>query len=92
MEEERLKSYFEEQVRLMIERSAAEADGFLSYFAAQEPRDEEILGLLAICTGSDAFPLRDRFPTPLEALAALSASSRAEICRWFRKQLRSGDR
>ncbi len=97
MEEERIKSYFEEQMHLMIERSAAEADGFLAYFAAQEPKDEEILGLLAISTGSDEFPLRERFPTPLEALAALSASSRSEICRQFRKQLKgrgqvTGDR
>lgn len=89
MEEERLKAYFEQQTRRMIERGAAESDGFLAYFAAQEPRDEEILSLLAISTMSGDFPWRDRFPTPLEALAALSSSTRSEICREFRRQLKA---
>jgi hypothetical protein len=30
----------------------------------------------------------DSFPTPLEALAALSGSSRAEICKQFRRELK----
>ncbi len=88
MEDRRLKTYFKQQIREMIRRSSVEPDGFMSYFAAQETKDEEILALLAISTMSSRFPLRGRFVTPLEALAALSVPSRAEICQAFRRRLR----
>ncbi len=87
MEDRRLKTYFKQQIREMIRRSSAEPDGFMSHFAAREPKDEEILALLAISTMSSRSPLRGRFPTPLEALAALSVPSRREICRAFRRRL-----
>ena len=87
MEERRLKTYFKQQITEMIRRSSVEPDGFMSYFAAQEPKDEEILALLAISTMSSRSPLYGRFATPLEALSALSVPSRAEICRAFRRRL-----
>ena len=43
--ETRIRSYFKEQVRLVIEQSTHEPEGFLSYFIDHEPKDEEILGL-----------------------------------------------
>ncbi len=90
MEERKIKAYFKQQVRAVIERSATEPEGFLSYFASHEPRDEEILGLLAVSTMiSGEFHMGDSFPTPVEALAALSGSGRAEICREFRRELKS---
>jgi len=90
MDERRLKSYFRWQARTIIRHGVPERDGFLAYFAEHEPRDEEILGLLVVSTtmGSSNV-LRDAFPTPLEALAALSLASRSEICRDFRKQLKT---
>lgn len=90
MEERRIRDYFERQVRLVIERSAAEPGGFLSYFAEHEPKDEEILGLLAVSTMmSGEFHRGDCFPTPAEALAAISPRSRSEICRAFREELKN---
>jgi hypothetical protein len=89
MHERRIKSYFKQQVHSLLARAATEPNGFRAYFENREPRDEEILGLLAVSTVmSGEFPQRARFPTPLEALAALSRSGRAEICREFRKQLK----
>lgn len=89
MEEKKIKAYFKEQVRAILERSAAEPDGFRAYFADREPKEEEILGLLAISVMMNgAFPMSNRFPTPVEALAALSKASRAEVCREFRKGLK----
>jgi len=89
MQERQIKSYFKRQVHALLARSATEPNGFRAYFENREPRDEEILGLLAVSTVlSGEFPQRDGFPTPLEALAALSRSGRAEICREFRKQLK----
>jgi hypothetical protein len=90
MQEKKIKSYFKQQVRAILERSATEPNGFRAYFEKREPKDEEILGLLAVSTvmGGE-FPGEDGFPTPLEALAALSRPSRAEICRQFRKELRN---
>ncbi len=88
MEDRRLKTYFKQQIREMIRRNSVEPDGFMSYFAAQEPKDEEILALLAISTMSSRSPLHGRFTTPLEALSALSVPSRTEICQAFRRQLR----
>ncbi len=90
MKKKRIESYFKQQLQLMIRQSASERDGFLAYFADREAKDEEILGLLAVSvTMSGESPLLDHFPTPAEALAALSKSSRAEICREFRKLLRA---
>ena len=89
MQEKRIKSYFKEQVRVLLERSAGEPEGFCAYFSGREPRDEEILGILAVNTMmSGEFHMGDSFPTPLEALAALSGSSRAEICKQFRRELK----
>ncbi len=89
-EERRIRSYFKEQVRLVIEQSIREPDGFISYFVDHEPKDEEILGLLAVTTmmGCDD-DMTDSFPTSVEALAALSPTRQAEICREFRKELKN---
>ena len=90
MQEKRIKSYFKEQVRVILERSAGESEGFRAYFSGRDPRDEEILGILAVNTMmSGEFHMGDSFPTPLEALAALSGSSRAEICKQFRRELKT---
>jgi hypothetical protein len=90
MHERRIKSYFKQQVHTILERSVAEPDGACAYFLDHEPKDEEILGLLAISTVlSGSLPGDNGFPTPLEALAALSLSSRAEICRAFRRELKT---
>ncbi|HEV2350304.1 MAG TPA: hypothetical protein VG028_10715 [Terriglobia bacterium] len=91
MEEElRIRSYFRDQVRHVIEQSIREPDGFLSYFVDHEPKDEEILGLLAVSTmmAGDS-DMTDSFPTSVEALAALSPNRQAEICREFRKELKN---
>jgi hypothetical protein len=90
MDENRIKAYFLQQFRVLLERSAQEPDGFRAYFAEHEPKDEEVLGLLAVSTMmSGEFQMGDSFPTPLEALAALSPSSRAELCREFRRELKN---
>lgn len=90
MNEREIKAYFEQQVRLVIERSATEPEGFLSYFSSHEPKDEEILGLLSVSTMlTGEFHRGDSFPTPVEALAALSGADRKEICDYFRNQLRT---
>jgi hypothetical protein len=89
-EERRIRSYFKEQVRLVIAQSTHEPEGFLSYFVDHEPKDEEILGLLAVTTmmGGDD-DMADSFPTTVEALAALSPTRQAEICGEFRKELKN---
>ncbi len=88
--ERQLKSYLKRQARALILERSHDPDGFLAYFADHEPKDAEILGLLAISmTLSAESPLGNAFPTPLEALAALSAASRAEICQDLRKQLKT---
>ena len=90
MQEKRIKSFFKDQVKVILERSAGEPEGFRAYFAGRDPRDEEILGILAVNTMmSGEFHMGDSFPTPLEALAALSGSSRAEICKQFRRELKT---
>ncbi len=48
MEETKIKTYFKRQVRMVLDRSASEPEGFLSYFRDRDPKDEEILGLLAV--------------------------------------------
>ena len=90
MQERKIKAYFKQQVHAIIVEKAYDPDGPLDYFAKREPKDEEILGLLAVSMkmgGQSAF--RECFPSPLEALAALSGPSRSEICRAFRKELKS---
>ena len=90
MEENNIKAFFSDQVRAILERSAHERNGFRAYFADRQPKDEEILGLLAIMVMTNGrFPISDRFPTPVEALAALSPSNRAELCSEFRKELKT---
>jgi hypothetical protein len=89
MAEKTVRDYFEHQVHLVIERSASEPEGFVSYFIDHEPKDDEILGLLAVSTMmSGEFHRSEFFPSPVEALAALSPADRAEICNLFRTQLR----
>ncbi len=85
MEERAIESVFKHRVHVMISGGASDPDGFLSYFAGHEARDEEILGLLAI----SPIVLDDCFPTPFEALAAPSSTSRSEICREFRELIRT---
>ncbi len=90
MDEGRIRSYFSRQLHEILERSAWEPDGFRSYFAGHEPRDEEILGLLAVSSMIDGdFQVGDGFPTPLEALAALSPESQHILCEEFRKELKA---
>ncbi len=90
MNEKEIKTYFKQQVRAIMERSASEPDGFRAYFADREPKDEEILGLLAISVMlSGKYHLAESFPTPVEALATLSPAARSEICREFRRELKS---
>lgn len=90
MKERKIKTFFKQQVRMVLDRSVAEPEGFLSYFKNRDPKDEEILGLLAVSTMMNGeFHFNDFYPTPVEALAAISDSSRMEICRKFRRELRS---
>jgi len=90
MEDKRIKAFFEQQTRAILGRSATQPGGFRAYFAEREPKDNEILGLLAISVMmSGDFPLRSRYASPIEALAALSKSARAELCRQFRSELKA---
>jgi len=90
MEERRICSYFQQQLHIILERSASEPDGFRSYFSTHEPKDEEILGLLAVSSMINGdFQAAEGFPTPLEALAALSPQSRQILCEEFRKELKA---
>ncbi len=88
MVEREIKAFFKRQVHSVIERGASDPDGFPGYFARHEPRDEEIMGLLAVSIFMTDGP-RGPFPTAAEALAALSPRSRAEICRAFRREFES---
>jgi type II secretory pathway component PulM len=86
----RIKDYFIRQARMVVERSCKDHDGFAAYFSDREPRDEEILGLIAVTVLlSGKYHLADRYPTPAEALAALPAEARKEVCREFRRHLRA---
>ena len=90
MDETTIQAYFCQQVHALIERSAANHEGFVYYFLVREPQDEEILALLAISPMTDLrFDMGDNYPTLVEALAALSPAARQEICREFRKELKS---
>lgn len=93
MDEQTLKAQFKQQVHMIVERSRLQPDGFVAYFANREPKDEEIFGLIAISAmASGEFKVTGEFPTPVEALAALSRTSRAEICEEFRKELKTFSR
>ena len=89
MRRRQIRYFFKRQARSIIQQSAGDPEGSIAYFEGREPRDEEILGLLAVYMpmGGDS-PFADWFPSPLEALAALPPSSRTEICELFREQLR----
>jgi len=89
MDEKKIRDFFKKQLRVILESSAGDPDGFRSYFAEHEPKDEEILGLLAVSSMiSGEVQVGDSFPTPLEALAALSRRSRRILCEEFRKELK----
>jgi hypothetical protein len=89
----RVKDYFIRQGRILVEDSARDREGFAAYFSGREPRDEEILGLIAVTVLlSGKYHLADRYPTPAEALAALSSGDRSEICREFRRHLLESQR
>lgn len=89
----RIKNYFIRQARVLVERSARDREGFAAYFYDRQPRDEEILGLIAVTVLlSGKYHLADRYPTPAEALAALPAEDRAEICQEFRHHLEACQR
>lgn len=89
----RIKDYFIRQARMLVENSSRDTQGFAAYFSDREPRDEEILGLIAVTVLlSGKYHLADHYPTPAEALAALSPSDRKEICREFRLQLKATQR
>jgi len=78
---------------MLVENSSRDSQGFAAYFTDREPRDEEIVGLIAVTvllTGK--YHLADHYPTPAEALAALSPADRKEICREFRCQLKESQR
>lgn len=86
----RIRDYFIRQARVLVERSCKDRDGFAAYFSERDPRDEEILGLIAVTVLlSGKYRLADRYPTPAEALAALPSDFRGDICREFRRHLRS---
>lgn len=89
----RVKDYFIRHARILVEDSAKDREGFAAYFSGREPRDEEILGLIAVTALlSGKYHLADRYPTPAEALAALSPEGRSEVCREFRRQLQASQR
>ena len=84
----RIRDYFIRQVRTLVGRSASEREGFADYFSGREPRDEEVLGLIAVTTMlSGKYHLAERFPAPAEALASLPPEARLDICNEFRRQL-----
>ncbi len=89
MDEKTIRRMFEKQFESLLERCAGDPEGFRSYFVAHEAKDEEILGLLAVTSMmSGEVQVGDSFPTPLEALAALSAHSRKLLCEEFRRELK----
>lgn len=89
----RIRNYFMRQARILVESSSRDSEGFAAYFSDREPKDEEILGLIAVTVLlSGKYHLADRYPTPAEALAALSADERSEICQEFRLQLQACQR
>jgi hypothetical protein len=93
VEQERLKWYFERQLRTLLFGHGPECDNFMDYFHNHEPSDQEILGLLAVTTASDSWsPLGPEYPSQLEALAALPEPDRAALCYEFRRLLAANHR
>lgn len=93
MADQGIQDYFLQQVKMLVMQSASEPDGFADYFVGREPKDEEVLGFIAVTTLlSCKYHLAERFPTPAEALAALPAAARSEICNEFRQKLRGSQR
>jgi len=89
MDEKKIRDFFKKQLRVILELGIVDPDGFRTYFAEHQPKDEEILGLLAVSSMmSGEVHFGDSFPTPLEALAALSRRSRRILCDEFRKELK----
>jgi hypothetical protein len=89
MDEKRIRVFFKKQLRVILELGATDPEGFRSYFMEHEAKDEEILGLLAVSSMmSGEVQVGDSFPSPLEALAALSRRSRRILCDEFRKELK----
>jgi hypothetical protein len=89
MNDRKMRDFFKRQLRVILESGAADPDGFRSYFSEHQPKDEEILGLLAVSSMmSGEVKIGDSFPSPLEALAALSRRSRRILCEQFRKELK----
>ena len=89
MSDKDIRSFFKRQLRVILENSAADPEGLRSYFSAHEPKDEEILGLLAVSSMvSGEVQVGDSFPSPLEALEALTSRSRRILCDEFRKELK----
>jgi hypothetical protein len=89
MSDKDIRNFFKRQLRVILQNSAADPEGFRSYFSAHEPRDEEILGLLAVSSMLNGeVQVGDSFPSPLEALAALTTRSRRILCEEFRKELK----
>jgi hypothetical protein len=88
MSDRDIRNFFKRQLAVILQQSASDPEGFRSYFSAHEPKDEEILGLLAVTTMmSGEVHLGDSFPSPLEALATLTSRSRRILCDEFRKEL-----
>ena len=89
MSDKEIRNFFKQQLRVILESGAADAEGFRSYFTSREPKDEEILGLLAVSSMMmGEVHMGDSFPSPLVALAALSPHSRRTLCDQFRRELR----
>ena len=89
MDDKKIRDFFKRQLQIILESGATDPDGFRSYFSEHQPKDEEILGLLAVSSMmSGEVHVGDSFPTPLEALAALSRRSRRILCDQFRKELK----
>lgn len=90
MEQQKLKWYFERQVRALLFDCGRERGSFLDYFGNHDPSDQEILGLLAVSTVSDSWsPVGAEYPTQLEALAALPEPDRNALCYEFRRLLKA---
>jgi hypothetical protein len=89
MDDRKIREFFQGQLQVILESGTADPEGFRSYFLEHQPKDEEILGLLAVSSMmSGEVQIGDSFPTPLEALAALSRRSRRILCDEFRKELK----
>ena len=92
MKDERLISYFQQQMRNLVGDHRAAEEPWETV-ATGEPSDEELLQLLSISTASDQWPQKGfAYTTPYEAIATLSESDRARICSEFRRLLKPSGR